>query len=44
MKNSGARCPITVDRYIDPAKASDKRTVQNFRRNILRELKKIKIA
>ena len=28
----------------DPAKASDKRTVQNFRRKVLRELKKIKLA
>ena len=27
-----------------PAKASDKRTVLNFRRKILRELKKIKLA
>ena len=27
-----------------PAKASDKRTVQNFRRKVLRELKKIKMA
>ena len=27
-----------------PSKASDKRTVQNFRRNALRELKKIKLA
>ena len=29
---------------LHPAKASDKRTVLNFRRKILRELKKIKIA
>ena len=29
---------------VDPAKASDKRTVQNFRSEVLRELKKIKIA
>ena len=29
---------------LDPAKASDKRTVQNFRRKVLRELKKIKLA
>ena len=29
---------------VDPAKASDKRTVQNFRYKILRELKKLKIA
>ena len=29
---------------LDPDKACDKRTVQNFRRNILRELKKIKLA
>ena len=29
---------------VDPAKASGKRTVQNFRYEILRELKKIKIA
>ena len=29
---------------VDPAKASEKRTVQNFRSEVLRELKKIKIA
>ena len=29
---------------LDPAKASDKRTVLNFRRKVLRELKKIKLA
>ena len=29
---------------VDPAKASDKRTVQNFRSEVLRELKKIKLA
>ena len=29
---------------LEPDKACDKRTVQNFRRNILRELKKIKLA
>ena len=29
---------------LHPAKASDKRTVLNFRRKVLRELKKIKIA
>ena len=29
---------------LHPAKASDKRTVQNFRSEVLRELKKIKIA
>ena len=29
---------------VDPARASDKRTVQNFRCEILRELKKIKLA
>ena len=29
---------------LNPDKASDKRTVQNFRRKVLRELKKIKIA
>ena len=29
---------------LEPDKACDKRTVQNFRRNILRELKKIKMA
>ena len=29
---------------VDPAKSSDKVTVQNFRRKVLRELKKIKIA
>ena len=29
---------------LHPAKASDKRTVQNFRCKVLRELKKIKIA
>ena len=29
---------------VDPAKASDKQTVQNFRREVLRELKKIKLA
>ena len=29
---------------VDPAKASDKKAVQNFRRNVLRELKKIKLA
>ena len=27
-----------------PAKASDKETIQNFRRKVLRELKKIKMA
>ena len=30
--------------FLDPAKSSDKVTVQNFRRKVLRELKKIKIA
>ena len=29
---------------VDPDKASDKRTVQNFRNEVLRELKKIKLA
>ena len=29
---------------VDPARASDKRTVQNFRCEVLRELKKIKLA
>ena len=29
---------------MDPAKASDKRTVQNFRYKVLRKLKKIKLA
>ena len=29
---------------MDPDKASDKKTVQNFRVKILRELKKIKLA
>ena len=29
---------------LHPSKASDKRTVQNFRRKVLRELKKIKLA
>ena len=29
---------------VDPANASDKQTVQNFRREVLRELKKIKLA
>ena len=29
---------------VDPARASDKRTVQNFRFEVLRELKKIKLA
>ena len=29
---------------VDPAKASDKLTIQNFRRKVLRELKKIKLA
>ena len=29
---------------VDPASASDKQTVQNFRREVLRELKKIKLA
>ena len=29
---------------MDPARASDKRTVQNFRCEVLRELKKIKLA
>ena len=29
---------------VDPAKASDKRTVQNFRYKVLRKLKKIKLA
>ena len=29
---------------VAPAKASEKRTVQNFRSEVLRELKKIKIA
>ena len=29
---------------LDPAKASDKQTVKNFRRKVLRELKKIKLA
>ena len=29
---------------VDPAKASDHRTVQDFRRKVIRELKKIKIA
>ena len=29
---------------VDPAKASDKRTVLDFRRKVLRELKKIKMA
>ena len=29
---------------VDPAKANDKRTVQNFRRKVLRELGKIKTA
>ena len=29
---------------VDPAKASDKRTVLDFRRKVLRELKKIKLA
>ena len=29
---------------MDPAKASDKKAVQNFRYNVLRELKKIKLA
>ena len=29
---------------VDPANASDKQTVQNFRREVLRELKKIKMA
>ena len=29
---------------VDPTKANDHRTVQDFRRKVLRELKKIKIA
>ena len=29
---------------VDPDKASDKRTVQNFRHEVLRELKEIKLA
>ena len=29
---------------LDPSKSSDKQTVKNFRRNALRELKKIKVA
>ena len=29
---------------VDPAKANDNLTVQNFRRDCLRELKKIKLA
>ena len=29
---------------VHPAKASDKQTVKNFRRKVLRELKKIKLA
>ena len=29
---------------LDPDKASDKQTVKNFRRKVLRELKKIKLA
>ena len=37
--------PILYRQFgVDPAKADDKVTVQNFRRKILRELKKIKVA